>query len=448
MVHVELTVAEAAERIRRGTLSPVALVEACLSRIEDLEEKVQAWVTVDRDGALSAARQCEREASGGQFRGPLHGIPVGVKDIFYVAGLRCTAGSKVMADFVAPFDATCIARLRQAGAIILGKAQTTEFATFDPAPTHNPWKPNHTPGGSSSGSAAAVAARMVPCALGTQTAGSILRPASYCGVVGYKPTYGRVSRYGVFPVSWALDHIGAMARTVEDVALVVQAMAGHDPNDPGSLRGPVPDLRACLGRPNPPRLGVVRDFFWEKTNTEVVRHTDAALGRLARAGAKIEERRVASIFALGHAAHRTVMKAEMAEVHRDRYKVAADKFGPKIRAAIEAGMLIGAADYFHALRVRRQFSEDLWALAATVDALVTPSTPTPAPAGLGSTGDPMFQQPWTFAGMPTVTVPCGLSEAGLPLGIQLIAAPMRDAEVLGVAAWCEKALGPLPAPPL
>ncbi len=448
MLHAELTVVEAAERIRRGTLSPVALVEACLSRIEALEEKVQAWVMVDQAGALSAARQSEREAGRGQFRGFLHGIPVGVKDIFYVAGMRCTAGSKVLPDFVPPFDATCVARLRQAGAIVLGKAQTTEFATFDPAPTHNPWKPNHTPGGSSSGSAAAVAARMVPCALGTQTAGSILRPASYCGVVGYKPTYGRVSRYGVFPVSWALDHIGAMARTVEDVALVVQAMAGHDPKDPGSLRAPVPDLRACLGRREPPRLGVVRDFFWEQANSDVARHTDAVLDRLAKAGAKVEERRLAPSFAMGHAAHRTVMKAEMAEVHRDRYKHSADKFGPKIRAAIEAGMLIGAADYFHALRLRRQFAEDLWALAATVDALVTPSTPTPAPAGLGSTGDPMFQQPWTFAGMPAITVPSGLSEGGLPLGIQLIGTPLRDAELLGITAWCEKVLGPLPAPPL
>ncbi len=448
MLHAELTVAEAAERIRRGTLSPVALVEACLSRIEALEEKLQAWVTVDKDGALSAARQCERDAARGHIRGPLHGVPIGVKDIFYVGGMLTTAGSKVTADFVAPFDATSVARLRQAGAIILGKTQTTEFATFDPAPTHNPWKLGHTPGGSSSGSAVAVAARMVSCALGTQTAGSILRPASYCGVVGFKPTYGRISRYGVFPVAWALDHIGCMARTVEDVALVAMAMAGHDPMDPSSLRAPVPDLCSCLGRGDPPRLGVVRDFFWEKAAPEVARHTDQALQRLAKAGARIEERRLKPSFAPAHAAHRIVMKAEMAEVHRDRHKTSAEKFGPKIRANMEAGMLISAADYFHALRLRRQFAEDLWALAATVDALVTPSTPTPAPAGLGSTGDPVFQTPWTFAGMPAVTIPSGLSEAGLPLGFQIIAAPMRDAEVLGVAAWCERILGPLPAPPL
>jgi len=223
-------------------------------------------------------------------------------------------------------------------------------------------------------------------------------------------------------------------------------MAGHDPKDPGSLRGPVPDLRACLGRREPPRLGVVRDFFWERAAPEVARHTDSALQRLAKAGARIEERRLGPSFAVGHAAHRTVMKSEMAEVHRDRYKTAADKFGPKIRAAIEAGMLIGAEDYFHALRLRRQFAEDLWGLAATVDALATPSTPTPAPQGLASTGDPVFQQPWTFAGMPAVTVPSGLSEAGLPLGIQLIAAPLRDAEMLGAAAWCERILGALPAP--
>lgn len=448
MPHHELTAADAAERIRRGTLSPVALVEACLARIGATEEKLQAWVTVDREGALKVARQCDEEARRGHFRGPLHGVPIGVKDIYYVGGMRCTAGSKVLPDFVAPFDAASVARLRQAGAIILGKTQTTEFATFDPAPTGNPWKPSHTPGGSSSGSAAAVAARMVPCALGTQTAGSILRPASYCGTVGYKPSYGRVSRYGVFPVSWALDHIGPIARTVEDVALVTMAMAGHDPKDPGSLRGPVPDLRAALDRRDPPRLGVVRDFFWEKADPAVARATDRALEQLAKAGARLEDRRLPASFATGHAAHRIVMKAEMAEVHRDRHKAAADRFGPRIRGNMEAGMLIGAADYSRALRLRRQFAEDLWALAATVDALVTPSTPTPAPEGLGSTGDPVFQTPWTFAGMPTVTIPIALADNGLPLGLQIVAVPPRDPEVLGVAAWCEKVLGPLQAPPL
>jgi aspartyl-tRNA(Asn)/glutamyl-tRNA(Gln) amidotransferase subunit A len=289
---------------------------------------------------------------------------------------------------------------------------------------------------------------MVPCALGTQTAGSILRPASYCGTVGYKPSYGRVSRYGVFPVSWALDHIGPIARSVEDIALVTTAMAGYDPKDPGSLRAPVPDLRAALGRREPPRLGVVRDFFWEKAEPGVARATDHALDALGKAGARLEDRRLPASFAAGHAAHRVVMKAEMAEVHRDRYRGAADKFGPKIRAAIEAGMLIRAEDYFHALRLRRHLAEDLWALAATVDALVTPSTPTPAPEGLGSTGDPVFQTPWSFAGMPSVTIPIGLADAGLPLGLQLIAGPPRDAEVLGAAAWCERVLGPLPGPPL
>lgn len=448
MPHHELTAADAAERIRRGTLSPVALVEACLARIGATEEKLQAWVTVDREGALKVARQCDEEARRGHFRGPLHGVPIGVKDIYYVGGMRCTAGSKVLPDFVAPFDAASVARLRQAGAIILGKTQTTEFATFDPAPTGNPWKPSHTPGGSSSGSAAAVAARMVPCALGTQTAGSILRPASYCGTVGYKPSYGRVSRYGVFPVSWALDHIGPIARTVEDVALVTMAMAGHDPKDPGSLRGPVPDLRAALDRRDPPRLGVVRDFFWEKADPAVARATDRALEQLAKAGARLEDRRLPASFATGHAAHRIVMKAEMAEVHRDRHKAAADRFGPRIRGNMEAGMLIGAADYSRALRLRRQFAEDLWALAATADALVTPSTPTPAPEGLGSTGDPVFQTPWTFAGMPAVTIPIALADNGLPLGLQIVAVPPRDPEVLGVAAWCEKVLGPLQAPPL
>ncbi len=192
----------------------------------------------------------------------------------------------------------------------------------------------------------------------------------------------------------------------------------------------------------------MRDFFWEKADPAVARATDRALEQLEKAGARLEDRRLPASFATGHAAHRIVMKAEMAEVHRDRHKAAADRFGPRIRGNMEAGMLIGAADYFRALRLRRQFAEDLWALATTVDALVTPSTPTPAPEGLGSTGDPVFQTPWTFAGMPAVTIPIALADNSLPLGLQIVGGPPRDAEVLGVAAWCERVLGPLQAPPL
>src|SRR6266545_4091901 len=272
----ELTAYEAALRIRRRELSPVALVESLLRRIDQLEPKVQAWVTVDRAGALTMARHLEQEVQQGSTRGPLHGVPIGIKDIYWTAGMKTTCGSRIFADHVPTYDATTVARLKQAGAIILGKTVTTEFATADPGPTRNPWHLEHTPGGSSSGSAAGVAARMVPAALGSQTGGSIHRPAAYSGVFGLKPTHGRVSTYGVFPVSWCLDHMGPLARTVTDIALVLQVLAGYDPLDPATSRAPVPDyLQAVQRADRPRRLGLVRQFFLEHAAPELRAHTEA-----------------------------------------------------------------------------------------------------------------------------------------------------------------------------
>ncbi|MDP6549508.1 MAG: amidase, partial [Dehalococcoidia bacterium] len=236
----ELSAGEAASLIRGRELSPVDLMESLLRRIDTLEPQLKAWVYLDRDAALADAAQKAAQLDGGTV-GPLHGVPIGLKDIYYTAGIPTTACSKVYAGFVPEHDATTVALLKGAGAIVLGKTVTTEFACLDPSPTLNPWNPAHTPGGSSSGSAVAVAARMCPAALGSQTVGSVLRPASYNGVVGFKPTYGRVSCHGVIPVSWDLDTIGWMARTVEDAALLLQVMAGPDPRDPGTSQRTVPD---------------------------------------------------------------------------------------------------------------------------------------------------------------------------------------------------------------
>ena len=222
----------------------MALAESLLARIAALDGDLQAWVTIDRDAVLSAAREREAEVQRGDPLGLIHGVPVGLKDIFYTEGMLTACGSKVYADFVPEFDATSVANIKAAGGIILGKAVTTEFATSDPSPTRNPWNLEHTPGGSSSGSSAAVAARMVPAALGSQTGGSTCRPAAYNGIVGVKPTYGRISRYGVAPVSWSLDHVGILTRTVADAALMLTVLSGADDNDPGSLREPVPDFSA------------------------------------------------------------------------------------------------------------------------------------------------------------------------------------------------------------
>ncbi len=223
-----LSMTEMIARIRRRRLSPVALMESVLARIDSLEPRIQAWVTIDRKAILEEARRTQDEISRGKLRGPLHGIPIGVKDIFYTAGMKTTAGSKIFENFIPSYDSTAVQRLKQAGAIILGKTATTEFAQLDPAPTRNPWNPDHTPGGSSSGSAAAVAVAMCPAALGSQTGGSVLRPAAYCGVVGLKPTYGRISRHGVIACSWTLDHVGILARSVTDAAILLGVLAGHD----------------------------------------------------------------------------------------------------------------------------------------------------------------------------------------------------------------------------
>ena len=248
----ELTVAESAARIARRQLSPVELMESLLERASALEPSLSIWVTLDADVALEAARESERELDASGPRGPLHGVPVGVKDIYYTAGLKTTACSPILAEFVPDYDAASVALLKGAGAIVMGKTVTTQFACGDPPPTRNAWDAAHTPGGSSSGSAVGVAARTFPAALGSQTAGSVLRPASYNGVVGLKPTFGRISRYGVIPVAWSLDTMGSFTRTVEDAALMLSVLAGHDPRDRSSSTRPVPDFVSALD--GPPRL--------------------------------------------------------------------------------------------------------------------------------------------------------------------------------------------------
>ena len=273
----ELSVVEAAAQIREGTLSPVALAEALLTRIAALNGDLQAWVTIDRDAVLSAAREREAEVQRGDPLGLIHGVPVGLKDIFYTEGMLTACGSKVYADFVPEFDATSVANIKAAGGIIMGKAVTTEFASSDPSPTRNPWNLEHTPGGSSSGSSAAVAARMVPAALGSQTGGSTCRPAAYNGIVGVKPTYGRISRYGVAPLSWSLDHVGILTRTVADAALMLTVLSGADDNDPGSLREPVPDFSAQMAEHDrPPRIGLVRQYYRDYATPEMWAHTEAS----------------------------------------------------------------------------------------------------------------------------------------------------------------------------
>ena len=446
----ELSVSEAAAQIRQGNLSPVDLVESLLARIDALDGDLKAWVTIDREEVLETARKRAIAADWGGQLGPIHGVPVGLKDIFYTSGMLTACGSKVYADFVPEFDATSVAKIKEAGGIVLGKAVTTEFATSDPSPTRNPWNLEHTPGGSSSGSSAAVAARMVPAALGSQTGGSTCRPAAYNGIVGLKPSYGRISRYGVVPVSWSLDHVGILTRTVADAALMLQALSGEDDNDPGSLRLPVPDFSQQMlevSSKRAPRIGLVRDYFEDYASPEMWAHTEQVAHQLTLAGAEVVEVSLPESFAHAHSMQRIVMNVECAAFHQANHRLRAADYGPRIRAGIEMGLIIPPATYLKALRLRREFRAAMNEMAQQADVLMMPATPTPAPKDLNTTGDAAFQSPWTAAGLPTIVVPSGLSDEGMPMAVQFAAPFAEEGRLLGAAHWCEQAIGLNEGPP-
>ena len=435
-----LTIATAAEQMRTGQLSPVELMHSCLDRLDQLEPRLQAWVTVDRDGALSAARRCETEMKQGQHRGPLHGIPIGLKDIFLTAGMKTTMGSAIYADFVPDYDATSVRLLKEAGAIILGKAQTTEFAALAPSPTHNPWNLGHTPGGSSSGSAAAVAAQMCFGALGSQTYGSTIRPAAYCGCVGLKPTFGRISTYGVYPLSGSLDHVGIFSRTVTDMALLLQVLAREDQNDPMSAKQLVPNYSTALTNPQPPRIGLVREFFLEKATDETRQHIEIVVDQFSQAGAKIEEVHLPDSFKGAPEAHFNMMFVESAFSHSEVYEQYKARYSPQMQDLIEKGRKISGVDYLETQRHQHLFRDEMDELCRTVDVLLTPATPAPAPKGFTTTGDPTFNGPATFSGLPSLGLPSGLSKSGLPLSIQLMGAAFSEEKLLAVGKWCEEVL--------
>jgi Asp-tRNA(Asn)/Glu-tRNA(Gln) amidotransferase A subunit family amidase len=429
-----LGVKEAADAIRTGMLSPVELMEACLLQIRALDGDLRAWAHVDAAGALAAARERESEARAGRLRGPLHGVAVGVKDIFDVAGMPTTGGARSFAHTRPVADAASVARIRAAGAVVLGKTVTTEFAYRDPSPTRNPWNQGHTPGGSSAGSAAAVAARMVPLALGSQTVGSVLRPAAYCGVVGFKGTHGLVPVAGVIPLAWSLDHVGALARSVGDTALAMSVLAGR------VLQAPAVTA---------PRLAVAPELA-ARASREVAAHLDAVADAFARAGATVSKIELPASFAELAAAGLTVLEAEAAAYHEPSFLEHAADYSPEMRSLVEAGLRLSATAYVRANRARLAFREDMMPLLAAHDALLCPTAPAPAPAGLGSTGDGSLCAPWSNAGVPAITLPSGIASSGLPHAIQLVQAAGASGRLLSVAAWCERVLdftqAPAPSP--
>jgi len=439
----DATALQLAALVRRREVSPVEIVQAMLQRIGNLEGRIQAWETLDADGALAAARTLE--STPGDL--PLKGVPVGVKDIYLTGGLRTTASFPPFANVVPEREAAAVMRLRRAGAIVLGKTVTTQFALADPPRTRNPWNLERTPGGSSSGSAAAVVARMVPVALGSQTKGSVLRPAAYCGVIGFKPTFGRISRRNVFPLAWSFDTVGLICRSVEDAALTLGVLAGDDPADPASASEPVQDyLAACRAPRQAPRLGVVRDYF-DRAQPEVRDHVQAAAGQFERAGAQLVELSLPMPFELVGAIHDLVLHVEAAAVHSQLLARERGGYAPLLRETLEAGRLIPAASYVQAQRLRRRFRNAMEPLLASVDAVLTPTASNVAPMS-ETTGDPSFQAPWTQIGLPALSLPSGLNQEGLPHAVQLASRRFDESGLLSVARWCEQVLGPQPLPEL
>ncbi|MBC8498285.1 amidase [Candidatus Bathyarchaeota archaeon] len=431
----KLSIAKASEGIRQREITPSELLESHLKRIERNEHDIRAWVTVDTDRAREAAARLTEESKQGQFRGPLHGVPVGVKDIYYSAGLRTTMGSPIYSDFIPIKDSAVVSALRDAGAIIIGKTETTDFAYTDPAPTRNPWNLQHTPGGSSSGSAAAVASGMCPLAFGSQTGGSIIRPAAFCGVVGVKPTYDLLSREGVYPLAWSLDHVGFFVRSVLDASLVLGALTG---NEMPSLDNPLAE---------PPRIGLLRGFFQDHADGVVWEGFMESVDELREAGAQVVETPLPDSFSVVHSAHRLIMSSEAASVHQDNFRSRLDDYRRKLRGLVASGLLVPASAYLRAQRIKGLFIEEVRRTLKGLDCLITPSAPTPALLGLESTGDAAFNSPWSLTGFPSITVPSALTKDGLPLGIQLVNLPYQEEVLLRTALWCEEALGSRLWPP-
>ena len=411
-----LGIREAQALFTSGELTVTAYAGALLDQIERFDPTVRAWESIDAETVLRDASIADRALQEGRSIGPLHGIPVGVKDLLDIAGSETKAGSVSLPGKIADRDAAVVARLRDAGSLILGKTAMTVYAAMDPADTTNPWNPQHTPGGSSSGSAAAVASCMCPAALGSQTAGSVVRPAAYCGVTGLKPTYEAISRDGLFACAWSMDHVGILARSVDDVFQLFAVAA---------------DVATPTLAHNRPEIsiGIPDRYFNDDVSPDVAAAFESALDSLRQTGAKLQTVTLPACFEAGVDAGIVIMYAEMAAVHRERFASQKLAYPFRIKTLIEIGLKISAADYLRAQQVRREFCVEMSNLLKTVECLVTPTTPAPAPKGLDATGDWRFNLPFSASGHPALSVPCGMSRDKLPIGLQLVA-----------GYWCEQTL--------
>ena len=434
-----LTATDAARLVRDGVISSAQLVEACLARVRAVDADVQAWAFLDPEHALAQARAADAWRLEGRPIGPLHGVPVGVKDIIDTEDMPTELGSPLHAGRTPSRDATVVAWLRAAGAVILGKTVTAEFAGYTPGKTRNPHHAGHTPGGSSSGSAAAVAAGMVPVALGSQTNGSVIRPAAFCGVYGFKPSHGLIPRHGVLMLSRTLDHVGVFARTLDDVALLADVLVGFDERDPDSRPRARSGFRATMAEEPPlsPMFALVKTPRWDRAEAD----TRAAFAELAETlGDRLEE---VELVQDGDAFewHRLIMEAEMAVSLEAEWERGRAQLSEALRAQLARGREVRALDYQRArARVPGLVASLAELFMLRYDAILTPAAPGPAPAGLESTGDPSFCTLWTLTGLPALSLPLARGASGLPLGVQLVGPRHGDARLLRTARWLEQKL--------
>jgi len=426
--------ADAARAIRDGAISSEQLVEACLARVREAEPQVQAWQFLDPERARAQARARDADRREGRPSGPLHGVPVGIKDIIDTADMPTEDGTVLHAGRMPARDATVVAWLRAAGAVIMGKAVTTECAYFSPGKTRNPHHPEHTPGGSSSGSAAAVAAGMVPLALGSQTNGSTIRPAAFCGVYGFKPTHGLIPRHGILRLSRTLDHVGVFARTLEDIALLAEELVGYDERDPDTRpRARIPfGAVAAEEPPMPPRLAFVKTPVWDRAEEETREAFAELTAELADA---VEEVELPGSARAAWDWHRTIMDAEMAASLDLEWERGRDRLSARLRELLARGREVRALDYQQALARIPLLNESFDELFLRFDAILTPAAPGTAPRGLDATGDPAFCTLWTLCGMPAISLPLMRGTNGLPLGVQLVGPREGDARLLRTARW-------------
>lgn len=459
-----MTILQAAADLRTRRVSSAELTTASLTRIRRAQPALNAYLTITEDLALRQAAQADADLAAGNDRGPLHGIPIAYKDLFFTRGIRTTAGSPIYSDFIPQHDAAVVERLNAAGAVNTGKLNQHELAygitSANPhfGPVRNPWNAAHSPGGSSGGSGAAVAAGLVFAAMGTDTGGSIRIPAGFCGTVGLKPTYGRVSRYGVFPLGYSLDHMGPLTASVRDAALILNAIAGYDSRDPGSARRDVPDFV-------PPanvsirglKIGVPENFYFDVVDPEVASAVRSALAQAETLGAELHPVRVPDVDALNTAA-RIILLAEASAVVQP-HLADRSRFGADVLALFDQGRLISAVDYIDAQRLRRRIRAQFDQLWRRVDCIATPTTPTTSPRIgestiriAGRTEDvrlltTRFMRGVNALGFPALSIPCGLSSSRLPIGLQLIAPAFREDVILTIGAALEDSGLSIPAPP-